>query len=409
MQHLISSRVDFEAWHQRKPGEVQLSISRRRFCAVLGASVGVLGQPALRSQGASGVHFSVAEFDRHRILSGAADALTRGLVSLGKVSTAPGRDPHTFYSEQASASYTQDTPEGEVPFLQHVDALILMNRSLSSLVAAWRLTGEVSYFNAAYDQARAWFLAEKTRMMPTLESAGVKRGVDDDRNCGVKQTVALAESARALAFLCSSPAMVEPDVVKLRLWFGDLLTWFTDSAKGSIARQAKNLDSICWAMQAAEFARFTRNDAALKLCNHLFRDGLLRQMSFDGSFPGALRDANPYATSMFTLECLASTCESLSTPFESLWNYSLPDGRGMHSAVAWAAPYLRQRGKWPYVADERHFNDEPVRQNALLFAGRAYDLPEYIDLWKTLRPDSLPLEREHPITEPALWATRPPA
>lgn len=366
----------------------------------------------LLSQGASGVHFSVAEFDRHTILAEAGSALARGPVSLINVAAPASKDPHIFYSEQSRSAHLHDDPQEAdeaVPYLQHADTLILMNCALSSLVAAWRLTGEERYFNAALAQARVWFLDEKTYMKPTLEFAGVKRGVDDDRNNGVVQTVALANSARALAFLCAAPAMAQAEAARLRAWFGDLLTWFTDSAKGNIARQTKTLEAICWTMQAAEFARFTRNDATTKVCNHLFREGLLRQMSFDGFFPLALQDENPYATSMFTLECMASACESLSTPFESLWKYTLPDGRGMHSAVAWAAPYLRERGKWPYIADRHHFNDEPVRQNSLLFAGRAYDLSEYTDLWKTLRPDAPALQRTHPISQPALWATRPPA
>lgn len=366
----------------------------------------------LLSQGSSGVHFSVAEFDRNRILAEAGAAIARGPASLVEIPAPASRNPHVFYSEQLGAADTlAESGKGTeaVPFLKHVDALILMNRSLSSLVAAWRLTGETRFFDAACTQARTWFLDEKTRMMPTLDSAGVRRGFDDDRDNGVTQTVALAESARALAFLCSASAMAEGDSIRLRKWFGDLLTWFNDSAKGSIARQTKTLEAICWAMQAAEFARFTRNDDVSKVCNHLFRDGLLRQMNFDGFFPLALRDVNPYATSMFTLECMASACESLSTPFESVWKYSLPDGRGMHSAVAWAAPYLQERGKWPYVADRHHFGEEPVRQNSLLFAGRAYNLPEYTDLWKTLRPDAPALQGTHPISQPALWATRPPA
>ncbi len=385
------------------------AFSRRRFCVALGAVP--LCHATLLSQGASGVHFSVAEFDRQRILTQAAFALAHTPVSLAAVPAPVGNDPRVFYSERLAAPQLHDEVQegnGPVPFLHHVDALMQMNRSLSSLIAGWRLTGEERYLDAAHAQALVWFLDGKTRMLPTLESAGVRRGLDDDRDNGVIQTVALAESARALSFLCSAPAIPQADASSLRAWFADLLTWFTDSAKGRIARQTKTLEAICWAMQASEFARFTRNDAATKTCNHLFRDGLLRQMNFDGFFPLALSDQNPYATSMFTLECMASTCESLSTPFESAWKYSLPDGRGMHSAVAWAAPYLRERGKWPYVADRTHFGEEPVRQNSLLFAGRAYDLPEYTDLWKTLRPDVPDLESTHPIHQPALWTTRPP-
>ncbi len=367
--------------------------------------------PRLWAQGASGVHFSVAEFDRQRTLVIANNALSRQPVTLLQSKRPAGKDPQQFYSEMPPATRDSDAPaQGpEAAGNAHATALWSMANGLSALVGAWRLTGDDRYFNAASAQMRAWFVDANTCMRPTLETAGTVPGIEDNRNNGLRETVVLADCARALAFLCTSPHMPQSDAAKVRTWFADLLTWFTDSKKGRIARQTKTLDAICWSMQAAEFARFTRNDTVFRECGHAFKDGLLRQMSFDGNFPLALREQNPYAASMFTLECMAATCESLSTPFESMWKATLPDGRGMHSAVAWATPYLRDRAKWPYVADRQHFGDEPVRQNALLFAGRAYDLPEYTDLWKTLRPDVPALERDHPISQPALWATRPPA
>ena len=341
----------------------------------------------------------------------AAEAMSSAPVALQQVRAPGKRNPQEFYSEKSYPSADFAQQGSAVPFLGHVDLLVAMNRGLSALTAAWWLTGETRYFQAALLQTKTWFLNQQTRMLPTLEGAGTVVGVEDDRNNGVTGTVALAESARAAAFLCASPMMPEKEADGVRSWFAELLHWFVESKKGSIARQTKTVEAICWTMQAAEFARFTRDDVQWRVCNHLFRDGLLRLMNFDGNFPSALREENPYAASMFTLECMAAACESLSTPFESLWKANLPDGRGMQSAVAWALPYLRDRAKWPFVSDQEHFKQQPVRENALLFAGRAYDQMDYIDAWKALPVDSgvAAIERAHPITQPALWATRPPA
>ena len=396
--------ADVPAWMQS---------SRRRFCAEL-ATASAMGMftsagTSVWAQNSCGVHFSVAEFDHARILRIADEALTSTPHTLVDVAALGKRNPQEFYSEHRGQQAGKDgVPQG---FTGHADSLVSMNRALSGLTAAWRATGDTRYFQGALRQARAWFLDHPTRMLPTLEQAGAVPGIEDDRNNGVTETVALAECARAASFLCASPLMPEQDAAGLRQWFTELLSWFVDSKKGGIARQAKSLEAICWTMQAAEFARFTRNDPQYRVCSHLFRDSLLRQMNFDGYFAPALYDTDPYATSMFTLECLAAACESLSTPFESLWMASLPDGRGMHSAVAWALPYLRDRRKWPYVSDQENFKAQPVRQNALLFAGRAYDQADYIDVWKSLPPDTqIPaITRKHPITQPALWATRPPA
>ena len=318
----------------------------------------------------------------------------------------PGKQNHQmFYSEKKNGDKEQPAFHG------HVNALIAMNRNFSALTAAWRATGNVAYFNAAVQQMDAWFLHPQTRMLPTLALAGVVPGIDDERNSGLADVAALAESARAAAFLCASPSLPPEKAAGMRAWFANLLQWLDESKKGSIARQTKAVEAVCWTMLAGEFSRFTRDDVQYRACAHKFRDNLLRQMNLDGNFTAALRDENPYATSMFTLECMSSACESLSTPFDSMWNAMLPDGRGMHAAVAWAMPFLRDRGKWPYVADREDFKQQPVRENALLFAGRAYDLPDYIDVWKTLPPDSpvAAIARAHPITQPSLWTTRPPA
>lgn len=389
--------------------------SRRDFCSsVVSASLGGLMLSCsddARAQGARGVHFSVADFDRMRILKRANEAVARGPLMLAQVHAPGKRDLQMFYSEKMPASVSGTEEPAGKPFLDHVDQLVAMNQDLAALTAAWRLTGEARYFQGATAQLRVWFVDDKTRMLPTLEQAGVGIGVTDDRDNGVRDTVSLAESVRAAAFLCASPQMPVSDVAAVRAWCTELLRWLTESKKGNIARQTKTVEAICWTMQTAELTRFIRDDTQFRACSHLFRDDLLRQMSFDGYFAQALHDANPYAASMFTLECMGAACESLSTPFESLWTATLPDGRGMHSAVAWALPFLRDRGKWPYVSDRAHFKQQPIRENALLFAGRAYDQMDYIDVWKSLPADSevVAIERAHPITQPALWATRPPA
>lgn len=385
-------------------------VLRNVVCAGLGGLL-MSARPFAWSQGARGVHFSVADFDRSRILKCADEACTQPPLVLMQQHAPGRRNPQMFYSEKMSARADRGEATGVSPFAGHADLLGAMNRRLSALTAAWRLTGDAHYFQSAAAQLRAWFVDDKTRMLPTLDEAGVRSGVTDDRDNGVRDTVALAESVRAASFLCASPLLPEKDAVAMRAWCVELLRWFTESKKGTIARQTRTLEAICWTMQAAELARFTRDDASFRACSHLFRDGLLRQMHFDGYFPEALHDANPYAASMFMLECMAAACESLSTPFESLWTATLPDGRGMHSAVAWALPFLRDRGKWPYVSDREYFKQQPVRENALLFAGRAYDQMDYIDVWKALPADFAveAIARAHPVTQPALWATRPPA
>lgn len=358
---------------------------------------------------ASGVHFNVAEFDRARILRAADQARDAVPLALTQTAAPAARDPHRFFCDAFLDPATADI----TGFLAHADLLREVSTRTAALTVAWRLTGTAAYLQAAQAQLRVWCVAPATRMNPTLENDAPKTEDEVDlRRNPLRFTLALAELARAASFVCAAAITDPEDAKAIRAWFTELLRWFSDSERSGIARDSPRADSVFWAMQAGELSRFVGNDTVWRDCGHRFRDKLLRQLHLDGNFPYALSSRRPYAESMLLLECLASACESVSTPFESSWNFALADGRGMRAAIAWAAPFLQNRSKWPYPADVRNFSQQPLRENALLFAGRAWNRPDYTDQWKTMTPSdaaSNDLRREHPITQPALWTVRPPA
>jgi hypothetical protein len=79
--------------------------------------------------------------------------------------------------------------------------------------------------------------------------------------------------------------------------------------------------------------------------------------------------------------------------------------------VAFMFPFIKDKSSWPYKHDVEHFDDFPVRQPSLLFAGVAYGEADYIALWngKTLNPDPTVPEviRNFPVRQPLLWMTKP--
>jgi len=102
---------------------------------------------------------------------------------------------------------------------------------------------------------------------------------------------------------------------------------------------------------------------------------------------------------------MATVAQILSTPNDNLWTFELPEGRNLGQAVAYLAPYIRDKKKWPLPPDVMYDDQWPMRQSALLFAGVALANPGYIDLWKTLRADSQVEEtiRNFFIRQPVLW------
>ena len=77
----------------------------------------------------------------------------------------------------------------------------------------------------------------------------------------------------------------------------------------------------------------------------------------------------------------------------------------MRTSVAFMFPYIKDKKKWPLPPDVQYHEHWPMRHHALLFAGIAYDKPEYIELWKTLPADSDVDEviRNYFIRQPVLW------
>jgi hypothetical protein len=228
---------------------------------------------------------------------------------------------------------------------------------------------------------------------------------------GVVEAVHLAEVAQSIPFLANSEALSPVDLAALQKWFVTYLDWLNTSRLAGLARDQKNHHGTSWLLQAAACAHLnTNDDNPLTTLRHQYKATTLRaQIVFDGSFPRELTSPNPYRNSLFNLDMLSAICILLSTRFESVWDYELQDGPGIRAAIARHFPFILHRNAWPYAADATHFTDLPIRPPSLLFAARAYNRPEYADLWKTLPPNTtIPeLQRTFPIRQPLLWVTRP--
>jgi hypothetical protein len=159
-------------------------------------------------------------------------------------------------------------------------------------------------------------------------------------------------------------------------------------------------------MQAAEFAAFAGSAEVTEFCRKRFKDVIVPgQVAADGSFPLELARTKPLGYCLFNLDAMATVCQILSTPQDDLFAFSLPDGRGFAKAMAFMLPFIADKKSWPYAHDVEYFDDWPVRQPSLLFAGIALSKPEYLQVWRRLDPDPSEEEiiRNYPIRQPLLW------
>lgn len=400
-------------------------VTRRQFClttaGVLTASGLATHQvPARTPNGTPGPATQapdVRALDRARVLRAADAYLQLAPVTITAFTSdrsAGGR--HDYFSE---GDYWWPDPEHpDRPYIQkdgltnpnnfvaHRHALIELSLRMPALTAAWVLTRDTRYARHAAAHLRAWFLDPNTLMNPNLQYAQAIHGRATGRGIGIIDTLHLVEVSRAAGFLRSSGALSAGELAGIERWFSEYLRWMTTSDHGIEEREAKNNHGTCWVMQVAQFASFTRNQDLLEFCRDRFKTVLVpNQIAADGSLPLEIKRTKPYSYCLFNLDALASTCQILSAHGESLWTYELPDGRGLRRAVAFMFPFIRDKQRWPYPPDVQYFDQFPVRQPSLLFAGLAYSQPEYLELWGQLNPDPTVEEviRNYPVRQPVLW------
>lgn len=326
---------------------------------------------------------------------------------------------HDFYSEgdywwpnptDPNGPYIRrDGQSNPDNFVAHRELLLRFSVQMPALTAAWLLTRDRKYADHAASHLRAWFLSPTTMMNPNLEYAQAIHGIDTGRSIGIIDTLHLVEVAQAALVLGRGDALSGEDRDGTEAWFSKYLDWLTTSERGKQERNQKNNHGTCWLLQAAEFATYTGERAVRDDCRTRFEQVLIpEQIASNGSLPLELARTKPYSYSLFDLDVLGMSAHVLSTPAQNLWTYKTRDGRGLEAAFRFMMPFLADQSRWPYRHDVEYWNDLPVRQPSLLFAGLAYRRPEYLDVWKRLDPDPTVPEviRNHPIRQPLLWMRR---
>jgi hypothetical protein len=359
----------------------------------------------------------IRQIERVRVLKAAEGFLGAKPVTVtASQSSRSAGGNHDFFSEgdywwpdpqNPNGPYVQrDGMTNPDNFVAHRQALMRLSVIVPALASAWILTRERRYATDALRHARAWFTDEATLMNPRLEYAQAIKGRFTGRGIGIIDTIHLVEVVRALSILEKGGVVVANDANGFRRWFSEYLDWMTTHQYGKDERDAKNNHGTCWVMQVAEFARYVGRADLTAFCRDRFKTVLLpNQLAEDGSFPLELRRTKPYGYCLFNLDALATVCQILTTRHDDLWRFELPDGRGMRKAMGFMFPFIADKSRWPHPPDVMYFDQWPMRQVSLLFAGLALNERSYLDLWQKLKSDSDVEEvvRNFPVRQPLLW------
>lgn len=323
---------------------------------------------------------------------------------------------HDFYSEGDYWWPDPENPDG--PYVQrdgltnpenftaHRDAMIRFSQISGALASAYLVTKDEHYVKALAPHLKAWFIDEATRMNPNLLYAQAIKGKVTGRGIGIIDTVQLMEVAKAIEAVERSGVISHSEIQEMKDWFSEYLTWITTHPYGIDERNHGNNHSVCWAMQAAVFAKLVGNQEVLDYCREMYKTVLLPdQMAEDGSFPLELKRTKPYGYSLFTLDAMATLCQVYAEDAENLSTYQSPDGKSLAKGISFLYPYVADKGSWPYQKDVMYWDNWPVRHPFLLFGGLAFHQENYLTLWDSLDTDFDTPEviRNMPVRFPMLW------
>ncbi|MEI7586328.1 alginate lyase family protein [Runella sp.] len=323
---------------------------------------------------------------------------------------------HDFYSEGDYWWQNPDDPNG--PYIQrdgqsnpsnftaHRKAMVRFSQIIGSLASAYLMTKNEKYVKHAFVHLKAWFMDEKTYMNPSLLYTQAIKGRATGRGIGIIDMIQMMEVAQGIRVMENAKNVKKNDLHLIKNWFGQYLEWVTSHQYGIDERDTKNNHATCWVMQVAVFAKLVDNQALIDFCKNRFKTVLLpNQLEKNGSFPLELKRTKPYGYSLFNLDAMTTVCHVLSDEKESLWDYTLADGRTLKKAIEFMYPFVEDKSKWPYAKDMMYWDEWPVAQPFLLFGYQKYPVKDWLKTWKRLEhfPTTEEVVRNLPIRNPLIW------
>jgi Alginate lyase len=379
---------------------------------------GVLLGGTARAQTGPSLRVDMAAHERARVLAAADAFLAEAPITITAFKAEKSAGGLHDYFSQSDYSWPDPAKPDGLPYVnrdgwsnpdtfqQHRWAMVRLSRGVGALGAAFKITGDRKYADAAAAHLRAWFVTPATRMNPSLLYSQAILGSVTGRGVGIIDTIHLIEVAAAIEVMSARGAIAPADALPIKAWFREYLTWLTTSDYGIDERERGNNHGTCWVMQVAAFARLLGDEPQLAFCRARYKTWLLpNQMFTDGSFPLEMRRTKPYGYALFQLDQLATVAQILSTQEDNLWTFTLPDGRSLKKAVDYMYPFIAEKSRWTLPRDVMFFEYWPVRHASLVFAGLAYREAKYIELWKKLPADPVmtEIQRNMPVRYPSLW------
>lgn len=223
-----------------------------------------------------------------------------------------------------------------------------MVSAVHTLSWAYYFTNEEKYATKSIELLRMWFLDEATKMLPNLNHAQMRTGIDTGVSTGIIDTHEIPKVTDAIGLLAASKSFTKKDEQGLKQWFAEYLNWLRTSKNGIKEGQAKNNHGTFYDVQIVTIALFCgQNDVADKMIQSAFTR-LASQVEPDGKQPLELDRTLAMSYSTFNLEAWSQLATAAETRAVDLWNYKTTDGRSIKNAIDYLQPFVTEGKKWEY-------------------------------------------------------------
>lgn len=228
---------------------------------------------------------------------------------------------------------------------KYLDEMVSGIRTLSW---AYYFTGEEKYAEKSIAVIRTWFLDTATRMLPNLNHAQMRTGIDTGAKSGIIDSHNLPEVTDAIGLLRSSKQWTKADEEAVKQWFFDYLQWLVTSKNGKGEGEAKNNHGTFYDVQVTTLALFTGDKALANKMLKLAFARIAAQIEPDGKQPLELERTLAISYSTFNLEAWVLLANAAETKSVDLWHYTTADGRSIQKAIDYLLPYVVDGKKWEY-------------------------------------------------------------
>lgn len=279
---------------------------------------------------------------------------------MDKTRTPPSGSKHDYIS-QAPYFWPDPTKPDGLPYIRkdgqrnpEVDrgtdrpALGRMLGAVNTLALAYYFTNEPRYAEHAALLVRTWFLDPATRMNPHLDFGQYIPGINTGRGIGLIETAHLGQLCDDLALLDGCPTWTSDDARGFHDWLTAYFTWLTTSKNGRDEAAAENNHGTWYDAQAASIAlTLGKTDAARAILSTGLKKRLEFEIEPDGSQPRELARTKSLSYSTMNLAAMFTNARLAGDIGLDWWQHASADGRSLHAALNYLAPYADPKKSWP--------------------------------------------------------------